>query len=420
MHDDPPSGTATAAAGRLTQDLASVAEARAALLAGLVRLGSESVGLGLALGRILAEDVLAGTDLPGTDNSSMDGYAVAARDVVRATVEAPVTLQIGGESRAGAPPSAHLPGTATIIATGAPLPCGADAVVPVEQTRRAASAVTILAPATAGDFVRRRGEDAPAGTVLARTGDRLRSVDIGVCAAAGRGQVNVARRPRVALISTGDELVAPGTPPLPHQVTDINGAMLSAAVSEAGGIPIVVGVIRDDAQATTRALEEASAAADLIVSSAGVSMGGHDHVRECVAALGSVDLWKVAMRPGKPLVIGRVGTTPFIGLPGNPVSSAVTFLLFARPAILALQGATQLLPAAFPVVLAESFAKPASLEMFVRVRLHTEGDSLVAVSSGGQGSGMMRALGDADGLAILPAGVGNVPAGATVQAIALP
>ena len=416
------SETATAGTAQTPTQPATVAQARAVLLAGLGHLGAEVVSLGEALGRVLAEDVLAGSDLPGTDNSSMDGYAVVSADLALAGTRSLVTLPVGAEGRAGSPPATHRGGTATIIATGAPLPLGADAVVPHEQTTRdaATGSVTFLAAPAPGDFVRVRGEDARTGTVMARAGTRLRSVDVGVCAAAGRARVTVTRRPRVAVISSGDELVAPGAVPLPHQVIDVNAAMLAAAVTEAGGVPISLGVVPDGARATTRVLEEAGAAADLIVSSAGVSMGGHDHVRDCVAALGAVDLWTVAMRPGKPLVIGRVGTTRFVGLPGNPVSSAVTFLLFARAAILALQGATRLLPPTFPVVLGESLATPVGLETYVRVRLRSEGDSLVATSSGGQGSGMMRGLGDADALAIIPAGVGTVAAGATVQAMTLP
>ncbi len=398
----------------------SVADARAKLLEGLCPLPGEDVTLTLALGRVLAGEVRAQTDLPGTDNSAMDGYAVVSAEIAGATATSPVRLARGAESRAGHPAPEHRAGTATLIATGAPIPRGADAVVAFEQTEQEGAAVVFAAEADSGQHIRNRGEDICAGTVVMAAGRRLRSVDLGVCAAAGLARVRVARRPRVALLSSGDELVEPGTAPQPHQVTDVNSAMLAAAVQEAGGVPVPLGVVGDDRSAVLLALEKARDSADLVVSSAGVSMGGHDHVRDCVAQLGSVDLWTVAMRPGKPLVIGRVGQTPFVGLPGNPVSSAVTFLLFARAAILALQGADRLLPRTLPVVLGEPFEKPAHLETYLRVRLESNGRDLVARSSGGQGSAMMHGLGAAEALLVLPVGGSSFPCGAPATALQLP
>ncbi len=400
--------------------LVSVDEARRTLLGLVSPLAAEDVALDEALGRVLAEDVVAATDLPGIDNSAMDGYAVASRDLSRARSDAPVILALGAESRAGHPPPTHQPRTATVITTGAPVPSGADAVVPVEDTLRTGRRVQIRTAPVTGAYVRRRGHDVRQGTVVASAGTRLRSVDIGVCAAAGRAQVSVAVRPRVALLSSGDELVPPGSTPLPHQVTDVNSSMLAAAVREAGGCVTHTDVIADDRSAVTSALLRAGERADLIVSSAGVSMGGHDHLRECVAALGAVDVWKVAMRPGKPVVIGRVGRTPYIGLPGNPVSSAVTFLLFARAAILAMQGAKAVLPPVFPAILGDSFHTPAHLEAYVRVRLRRDGENLVATSSGGQGSDMMHALSGADALALIPAGLGEAMVGTPVGVMILP
>jgi molybdopterin molybdotransferase len=398
----------------------TVEEARRTLLAGLPAPSGEEVPLVDALSRVLIAPVSAATDLPRADNSSMDGYAVACADLTAASPTSPVVLPRGGEARAGRPRLSHGAGTATLIATGALLPAGADAVVRVEEVVVRASSIAFAAPVAPGTFVRRRGEDVRAGAVMVEAGRRLRSVDIGACAAAGADRVVVARRPRVALLSTGDELVAPGTIPEPHQVTDVSSSMLAAAVREAGGIPVLIGAVPDDRAATTRALEHARDGADLIVSTAGVSMGEHDHVRACVAALGSVDLWKVAMRPGRPLVVGTVGATPFLGLPGNPVSSAVTFLLFARPAILAMQGAGELLPPRLAAALADPMQKPAHLETYVRVRLHTVDGRTVARSSGGQGSNIMQALGAADALAILPAGGADFPAGTVVEVMLIP
>jgi molybdopterin molybdotransferase len=292
--------------------------------------------------------------------------------------------------------------------------------VAVELTTLVDDGVCFTAAARAGGNIRRRGEDVTAATTLLSAGRRLRSVDVGVCAAAGAANVHVARRPRIALISCGDELVAPGTTPLPHQVVDVNTAMLAAAVDEAGGVAVPIGVVADDLGAMLRALERARDSADLVVTSAGVSVGLHDHVRDSVAELGRVDLWTVPMRPGRPVLIGRVGVVPLVGLPGNPVSSAVTFLLFARAAILALQGASRILPASVPVLLGEPFEKPAALEAYLRVSLRSEGGSEVATSSGGQGSAMMHGLGSADALLVLPAGPTRFEAGSTATALALP
>jgi molybdopterin molybdotransferase len=398
----------------------SVAHARAALLAGITALADEDVELRAALGRVLARDVVAGSDLPGTDNSAMDGYAVASRDLAGATAGSPVVLPLGAECRAGHPAPDHRRGTASTIATGAPVPRGADVVVAVEQTSLVEDGVCFVAAVLAGGNIRRRAEDVAAGTSVVSAGRRLRSVDVGMCAAAGAAHVRAARRPRVALISCGDEIVLPGTAPMPHQVVDVNTAMLTAAVAEAGGVAVPIGVVADDHEAMLRALSRARDGADLVVTSAGVSMGGHDHVRDCVAELGSVDLWTVPMRPGRPLVIGRVGAIPLVGLPGNPVSSAVTFLLFARAAILALQGASRVLPASLPVVLGEPFQKPSGLETYVRVTLRAGVNGLVAHSSGGQGSAMMHGLGSADALLVLPAGPTHFDAGSAAAALPLP
>ncbi|HEY8755542.1 MAG TPA: gephyrin-like molybdotransferase Glp [Candidatus Dormibacteraeota bacterium] len=405
---------------RSTPALVSVDDARHLLLDGLHVLASEEVDLADALGRVLASDIRALTDLPGTDNSAMDGYAVVAADVAAATSASPVRLPLGGEARAGRPAAEHAPRTATVIATGAPIPRGADAVVAVELTDLAGGWVRFSAGSALGRHIRRRGEDVVAGTHMLAAGHRLRSVDVGVCAAAGLGRVSVARRPRVALLGNGDELVPPGVTPQPHQVSDVNGAMLAAAVVEAGGTPLPFGVAGDERAIVRDALAMARDDSDLIVSTAGVSMGSHDHVRDCVAELGKVRLWMVAMRPGRPLVIGQVGSTPFLGLPGNPVSSAVTFLLFARSALLALQGATRLLPPMLTVTLGESVEKPAPLETYVRVRLDAGVYGPVAWPSGGQGPAMMHGLADADALVKLPAGETAFAAGSTAVALLLP
>ena len=398
--------------------LETVAGAQRQLLELVDPLGAETVALHLAAGRILAAAVASRWDLPGFDNSAMDGYAVRASDVAAASAESPVRLPVAGEARAGVPAPQLQPGTAMRILTGAPLPAGADSVVRQEDTRRDGDDVLIESAAPPGTSVRRRGEDVTAGTVVLHPGGRVTSADIAVAGATGHATLKVGRRPRVAVLATGDELVAAGKDLATGQVADSNSPMLIAAIREAGGEPVPLGVARDDVDAL-RAVLRRAAECDLAVSTAGVSVGDHDHVQEVLAELGEVDLWRVAMRPGKPLLIGRLGRTPFIGLPGNPVSSSVTFELFARPAILRLQGARDPHRRRFRVRLGETMTKPAGLETFARVRLEPGDDLPIASSSGGQGSHMLSSLTTADALAVLPAEPESVAAGTVVEAIPL-
>jgi molybdopterin molybdotransferase len=310
--------------------LETVAAAQRRLLDSLTPLEPEVVGLDRALGRVLAEAVSAARDLPGFDNSAMDGYAVRAADIVRARVGAPVSLAVVGESRAGAAPSQLTSGCAIRIMTGAPLPEGADTVVRQEDTQRRDGQVLVEVAAARGTFVRRRGEDLLSGQAVLEAGRTLTPIEIGVAAALGRDQVLVRRRPRVGVLATGDELVAAGGSPGASDVVDSNSPMLIAAVREAGGDPTFLGIAADTPGALRRLLNVEGY--DVIVSSAGVSVGDHDHVRDVVAELGEVTTWRIAMRPGKPMLIGTVGRALFLGLPGNPVSASVTFELFVRPA----------------------------------------------------------------------------------------
>ena len=397
-----------------------VDKARSLLLAQLRAMPAEAVPLAAALGRVLGADVRASTDLPGVDNSAMDGYALFAAGVADAAPSTPVLLPLGGESRAGRRAPDHRRGTATLISTGAPVPRGANAVIPVELTRRIGQSVETFAEPSVGRHIRRRGEDQTAGSVLLSTGHRLRSVDIGVCAAGGVADVSMAQRPRVAILSNGDELVNAGVPTEPYQVTDVNSPMLAAPLLEAGGIPVVIGCVGDERHAVEHPLETAAATADFIVSTAGVSMSRHDHLRDAIAKLGAVHVRSVAMRPGKPLVIGRVGSIPFLGLPGNPVSSAVVFLVFARAAILHMQGAKRIVLPAFHAVLGEGFEKPASLETYALVRLDFGEQGAIAWSSGGRGSAAMHGLGAADALAVLPPGQSVFPVSASILVLLLP
>ncbi len=403
----------------VSPDLESVAGAQGRLLDTVGVLAPETVELDHALGRILAESVSSHWDLPGFDNSAMDGYAVRARDVTSATAPAPVRLPVVGESRAGSVPGALAVGTAMRIMTGAPMPDGADTVVRQEDTTRDGDAVLIEVATVVGTSVRPRGADVQTGDTVLHPGQALTSIDIGVAAALGHDRLLVGARPRVALFATGDELVPAGTRPGAAQLTDSNSPMLTAAVREAGGLPTFLGVARDSKE-SVRGLLEAASSFDVVVSSAGVSVGDHDWVREVVAEMGTISTWRVAMRPGKPVLTGRVGDAVFVGLPGNPVSSSVTFELFARPVIRRMQGARELHRHRIPVRLGEEMTKPAGLETYARATLRDiERDIPSAFSSGDQGSSMLHSLTRADCLLVLPVALEVVPAGTVVEAIPL-
>ena len=400
----------------------TVAEAQRRILDSITVLRTERVALSEALGRVLAEPVVSRRTLPPFDNSSMDGYAVRHQDTRGAAEATPVVLQVTGESRAGMPPGRRLtPGTAMRIMTGAPVPDGADAVVRYEDTDSGREQVHIAVEVRSGTNIRRAGEDMNPGDPILDAGRRLRPADLAACAALGNAWLEVHRRPRVAVVSTGDELVEPDVEPGPGQIVDSNAVAIAAAVREAGGDPVRIGIARDTVVDLRRAFTEASRC-DLVVSSAGVSMGDHDHVRDVVDALGRMDFWRVAMRPGKPLAVGVVNNVPFIGLPGNPVSSQVTFELFARPAVLQLQGATEVHRRRTAARALEAMDKPEGLETFHRGVVHApgRGDDIPGVRlTGPQGSGIMRSLVLADCLIALPAHGSRVEAGEIVEIIPL-
>src|SRR6202166_3259235 len=404
----------------VSTDLESVASAQRRLLEQVGVLAPETVSLEKGLGRVLAEPISSRSDLPGFDNSAMDGYAVRAGDIAQATLRAPVCLPVAGESRAGAVPDAHVAGTAMRIMTGAPMPDGADTVVRQEDTSRDGAVVLIEGATPLGTSVRPHGADMRAGDTVILPGQSLTSIDIGVAAALGHDRLRVGTRPRVALLATGDELVPAGTPPGPAQLVDSNSPMLTAAVLEAGGVPTFLGIARDSKDSVRATLEIASAS-DLVVSSAGVSVGDHDWVREVVSELGTISTWRVAMRPGKPVLIGRLRDAVFIRLPGNPVSSSVTFELFARPVIRRMQGANELHRRRMLVRLGEEMSKPAGLETYTRavLRVTSHDDLPHAHSSGDQGSSMLRSLTSADCLLVFPADLEVVKSGTVVEAIPL-
>ena len=415
--------------------LLTLEEARGRILEDVLPLRAESRPLSEALGRVLAEDATALLTLPPWDNSAMDGYAVRSEDVANASVEAPVRLTVIGEVAAGHEPEAEVSrGTAIRVLTGSILPPGADAVVKVEDTDAAQgvaplpAAVEIRAASPPGQHVRRAGSDMHQGDHLLGAGTRLRPAAIAVLAAAGHARVNVHRIPRVAIISTGDELTPIGEPLGPASIPDSNGESLAAQVVAAGGEPVRLGIAIDDADVVRERLLEGILAADLLVVSGGVSVGAHDVVKEVFEEIGTLDLWRVAIQPGKPLAYGSAprpdgGHCLLFGLPGNPVSGFVTFELFVRPVVRRLRGeAGGQGRLTVRARLAEPVSKSAPRRAFLRVRLEPdptgEGTPLAHLA-GGQGSHMLSALAQADGLAVIPEGPSSVPAGTEVEVIRL-
>ncbi len=392
--------------------LVSVDRWREMILGDLPALDPIELRMQDALGLVLAAAVDNQEPVPSFANSAMDGYALRAEDAVGATVDEPVTLQVVGDVPAGA---SELPrvvtGTAASIMTGAPLPPGADAVVPVELTSASGADIAIHREPSRGDHVRSVGEDVAAGQQLLPAGHRLRPADIGLLAATGQTRVSVRPAPRVVILSTGDELVPAERRPGPGQIRDANGPMLMALVRQAGGLPYSAGIVADDLHAMTYAIDSNLGHADLLICTGGVSAGAYDHVEEVIARLGKVRSEKVAVKPGMPQVYGRIGDTPVFGLPGNPVSTFVSFELFVRPAIRALQGRTDGARPQVNAVLAEPLTAPPHKRAYVRVRLKREDRRWVATPTGEQGSHLLTSVVRADGLAEVPEDVTRLEAG---------
>lgn len=387
-------------------------QARARLLERGHLTDGEVISVADALGRVLLDPtVVADVDVPAFANSAMDGYAVLAADT-------PGTLRLIGEVVAGA---SALPtvgaGTTVRIMTGAPLPPGADAVVPVERAVEADGSVEAGA-ATLGDHVRVAAHDTRVGDAVELPGE-LSPAKIAVLASIGQGEVTVRRRPKVAILSTGDELVGAGEPLGPHQIHDSNGVALAAAVRDAGGEPVILPRARDDADEIERALIEAAAWADLLVTSAGVSVGRHDHVRAVLEQRGQLDFWRIAIQPGKPLAVGELGGTTVVGLPGNPVSALVVFELFVRPLIRAMLGLRGDGRSHVHVVATERMVKDRERRGFLRVRLAADGDGITARPAGGQQSSQLRPMADANALLVVPEGVDAAEPGVPYEAIVL-
>ena len=385
--------------------------------------GSEDVPLADASGRVLAEDVVSDVALPPWDNSAMDGYAMRGALVRSATATSPVTLRVVGTVAAGQRAHRALAdGEAIRIMTGAPVPAGADTVIRVEDTDGGTTMVAVISARDVGRNIRPRGEDVAAGAVVARRGTVINAATVALLAGVGCARPRVARRPIVALIGSGDELtsidrfdaVRSG-----EKIIATNGYVLAAIVREAGGEVLDLGVAPDDRAQIRALIADGAARADLVVTTAGVSVGEHDHTRSIVAELGQLAFWKISARPGSQLAFGTIGETPWLGLPGNPVSAAVTGELFVRAAVLRLQGVDDVHRAPVTVRLGAAVDCAKGTTLLLRAKLVPYGGGFVAELTGPQGSGLMSSMAQADALLIIPAGSERIPAGATVAAIPL-
>ncbi|OYT71850.1 MAG: molybdopterin molybdenumtransferase MoeA [Chloracidobacterium sp. CP2_5A] len=408
---------------QLNEKPLSVADAQAASLEWIAPVGVERVSLLEASGRILAETITAPCDLPGFDNSAMDGYAVRAADTAGASDAEPTRLSVIERVTAGeAPRNALSPGQAARIMTGAPLPDGASAVVMQEQARREGETLILARPAREGENIRRRGEDVRAGQAVMAPGEWLTAAHIGALAAFHRAFVAARRRPVVAIVATGDELIEVDEPPSPGKVVNSNAYALAALVRESGAAPLALPLVRDDEGQMEAAFVEAAQSADLIVSSGGVSVGDRDLVKPVLMRLGlEARFWRVWMKPGKPLLFGRLLGRPCFGLPGNPVSSMVCFYLFVRPALGKMMGLPEAqwrLPEA-EATLTQDVKTKGDRPTYLRARLsYADGDWRAEVLPG-QGSGMLTSMLGASGLVFFPEGKSFGVAGERAPALRL-
>ncbi|MBI3028948.1 MAG: molybdopterin molybdotransferase MoeA, partial [Candidatus Rokubacteria bacterium] len=389
------------------------------ILSRVDRLGSERVELLACLNRVLAEPVSSRFDIPPWPNSSMDGYALRAHDTREGGPGSPVELQIVGTIPAGSV-AGHPLGAGQVfrIFTGAPLPDGADSVIPQEEVQVQDERIRLRRPVAEGEFVRPRGEDLKAGETALEVGQVIGPAQIGLLATLGRSRALVFRRPRVAILSTGDEVVDLGGEVTQGKIPNSNSYALMAQVVEAGGEPLNVGVARDRRESIEERLRW-GLSADVLISSAGVSVGDYDVVREALRRLGAeLHLWQVAMRPGKPVTFGSLGGRPIFGLPGNPVSAMVTFELFVRPALRKMAGHTALHRPQIRARALSPIPNPGGRRGYLRVTVSAEGGEYGARLTGNQGSAVLTSMVSAAGLAVVPPDT-TIPAGGSVPVILL-
>jgi molybdopterin molybdotransferase len=382
----------------------SADQALAQVLESVARLGIERIPLRVAAGRILAEEIKSDREIPAFDNSAMDGFAVRAADVSGASERTPKRLKVIETVAAGTMPTVKVSeGEAVRIMTGAPVPQGADSIVPVERTRSSGAVVEIMAEPARGEFVRPSGEDLRVGEPVMAPGKRLTPSDVGMLASLNHAMVDVWRRPRVSIVATGDELVDVDQVPAGAQIVNSSAYALAAAVEECGGEAVILKVARDTPEEIRARLAE-GAAMDAMLSTGGVSAGDFDHVKAILDELGMRTLFHgVAQKPGRPLKYGLIGNRPIFGLPGNPVSTLVCFYLYVRPALLKMGGHSALGLPRVTARCATDIKIANNLTEFVRVRLERRGDEFHAIPAGSQGSNILSGLSRADGLLVGPA-----------------
>jgi molybdopterin molybdotransferase len=371
----------------------------------------EVVAVTRARDRVLAEDLPAPFDVPPADNSAVDGYAVASDDVPATTTR---ELAVIAELAAGTVFAGTVASGQTVrIMTGAPMPRGADTVYPQEVVERRGDRLKV-GSISKGANVRKRGEDVQAGTIAIERGTVLRPQELGLITSLGQWQVLVHRRPRVALLSTGDEVVEPGTPRKPGQIYDANRFTLRGSVEQCGGEVIDLGIVADARDELRTRLLEAAAIGDIVVTSGGVSVGAHDLVKDVLGEIGAIDFWQVAMQPGRPLAFGRIGSAHFFGLPGNPVASMLAFMLFVRPAIYKLAGRRRLFPEMAEATAVETMSKKKGRREFKRGVVHWKNGRWEARTTGPQGSGILSSMAAGNCLIVLEEERGDVAVGETV------
>jgi len=396
--------------------LIPVDDARARVLEAIAPLAPLQLPLTEAHGCVSAEDVIATHSLPSFPSSAMDGFAVRSSDVAEATPERPAELKVVGRAMIGHRPEQVVGGGEAIaIATGAPIPAGADTVVPIENAQVHGEVVRLLEAAAAGRHVRPVGEDVAEGTVLVEQGKRLGAPELGLLANAGHATPLVHPRPRVVVLSTGDELVPPTESPEYGQVRDSNAYTIFGALREAGAMPVLAGIVKDDADSLKQTVLDFLIQADAFISSGGVSVGERDVVKAAFFRRGDIDFYKVAMQPGMPQGFGQIEGKPYFGLPGNPVSVFVSLELFVRPAMLKMMGRTQLDRPQVSATLTADVAGPVGKMQYARVIVERGDDGWIATPTGGRGSNLISTVSRANGLAMVPPGTQSAPAGSRVQ-----
>jgi len=395
----------------------SVEEAQEHILTTVDVLEAESVSLLDAAERVLAEAVTADRDIPPVTNAAMDGYAVRGDDLMGE----PVRLRVIGEVAAGHEAGVSVgSGEAVRIMTGAPVPAGADTVVRFEETRSEGDEVVLLDPPSPGKNVRQAGEDVREGQVVLRPGKVLRPQEVGMLAAVGHLGVSVIRRPRVAILGTGDEVVPPDQTPGPSQIRDANSYTVAAQVQRFGGIPLLLGVAHDQEELVREGMREAvERKADFIITSGGVSVGDFDLVKQVMDAEGEMHFWSLNQKPGRPMAFGDINGIPLLGLPGNPVAAMINTRLYARPALLKMQGYRDWSESTVRARLAEPIERKDGRRHYLRVHLRETEEGLGAALTGDQGSGILNSLVEADGLAAIPEDARRLPAGSEVDVILL-